>query len=1002
MKALLTILIILFFGGKVYSQEMEIIHYGKEVASFTKIPPPPIYKERIALSKIATGSLTAKFENNIPDNMKNALNEAINIWNYALVFNTNIEVTFQYAPGQLIELATTKTFSKSLINGYFYPPALSKVLTGDDNDPLGISEIFIRLNSDINWYTDIDMNCPGTKYDLITLVLHEIAHGLGWISSFRKEKVYDYDTWEEYYRGVWGLTEDNTKFPYILDKYIADYDENIVIDIFPNESIELLDKLTSKDLFFIGQNAINETPLTKPRIYAPTIWEAGSSICHLDEDTYPEEDKNSLMTPIQARAEAVHWVGPILIGSLIDIGWTVNRIIVASSPTTNDILSYPQAHKIKWDDSHGGIINIKLVSTDNQLVYDDIELGYLSSQGENELEFYVSGNYYNESSFRLRFENASGSISLSETFIIPLVPPVVSTTVAKPTILPTAGDYSDEETIVISITHSDNAAQIYYTDNGPAPSQLYEGPFNISENKTIKSVAVIDDVSSQVVSSTYLVGKQKVDITVASQLENANYYSSVDNYLWNDIKNEWENNFSTTKNVFPDESFIVNFYSGAYGKFYKTEESTDNELDETGYLNYRIFDPIENTNQNKFIGILRSTENATISVNISEFPALQWGKKHIEFFDPWLKDLVHLQLGARNRGHLALFQKREAPIIFDNGSDYTNGVIANLRGFNDEPVYKLACPTQEILLDGKIYNFALSNWSTDEKALLWNQDKDITNVAFIFDNSEITANLKGIQLTNNSGTFNKNNQNRMVQVDGKLYKVYESMNRIWLERSSNDGSTWELMNNGKPIDIISGGKYPSISAVEYTGSVETFVIAYNLASGDSELRMQLWSSGQKEFDISVQANDINEFVDNYTVPVVSFNCYGYNGYHNRNGKILVAWEIDGYVLYKFGILADAVVTWNLNGPEYISSSNAENLTISKYGTYTFHLAWQENWTNIKYCKLGISGAGGNIVTVSDQATISTGGGYLTNYYPSITTTSSGYVLVQRKMDFCLI
>lgn len=35
------------------------------------------------------------------------------------------------------------------------------------------------FNSNTNWYYGIDGNPPSTKYDLISTVLHEIGHGLG-------------------------------------------------------------------------------------------------------------------------------------------------------------------------------------------------------------------------------------------------------------------------------------------------------------------------------------------------------------------------------------------------------------------------------------------------------------------------------------------------------------------------------------------------------------------------------------------------------------------------------------------------------------------------------------------------------------------------------------------------------------------------------------------------------------------------------------------------------
>ncbi len=64
--------------------------------------------------------------------------------------------------------------------------------------------------------------------------------------------------------------------------------------------------LTSSWLEFNTQ--LVETKL--PRLYAPSTWDDGSSIYHLDEFTYAASDTNSLMTPFAGRGEAVHNPGP--------------------------------------------------------------------------------------------------------------------------------------------------------------------------------------------------------------------------------------------------------------------------------------------------------------------------------------------------------------------------------------------------------------------------------------------------------------------------------------------------------------------------------------------------------------------------------------------------------------------------------------------------------------------------------------------------------------------
>jgi len=58
-----------------------------------------------------------------------------------------------------------------------------------------------------------------------------------------------------------------------------------------------------------------------PRLYAPSQWDSGSSIYHLDESTYPAGDANSLMTPLSGKAEAIHSPGTSALSIMYHMGW---------------------------------------------------------------------------------------------------------------------------------------------------------------------------------------------------------------------------------------------------------------------------------------------------------------------------------------------------------------------------------------------------------------------------------------------------------------------------------------------------------------------------------------------------------------------------------------------------------------------------------------------------------------------------------------------------------
>ena len=60
-------------------------------------------------------------------------------------------------------------------------------------------------------------------------------------------------------------------------------------------------------------------------MYAPSVWDPGSSISHLDEQATLQE--NSLMTPYIDPGEAIHNPGKYTLSILGDLGWVNTRII---------------------------------------------------------------------------------------------------------------------------------------------------------------------------------------------------------------------------------------------------------------------------------------------------------------------------------------------------------------------------------------------------------------------------------------------------------------------------------------------------------------------------------------------------------------------------------------------------------------------------------------------------------------------------------------------------
>lgn len=275
---------------------------------------------------------------------------AANIWTQTLESTVPIKVNVYFTtliPGLLgITFPNgIKDFPGAPMNSTWYATSLANSITGTELNP-GQFDIDIYLNSSVNWYTDTVGTVPAGQYDLVSIVLHEICHGLGFVSLAKKSGA----------EGSFGLLQASdfapltTSFPWpSLDTLPSVFDRYLLnalsqpLDTFTNPSTTLGTILTSNNIYFSGPSAVAANGNFNPRMYAPSPFSLGSSVLHLNEATYPTGNINELMTPNAAAANANHNPGPICIGILKDIGWTINPNvgIAENNFTSNDIFIYP-------------------------------------------------------------------------------------------------------------------------------------------------------------------------------------------------------------------------------------------------------------------------------------------------------------------------------------------------------------------------------------------------------------------------------------------------------------------------------------------------------------------------------------------------------------------------------------------------------------------------------------------------------------------------------------
>jgi|WetSurMetagenome_2_1015567.scaffolds.fasta_scaffold01030_5 hypothetical protein len=252
---------------------------------------------------------------------KDAIAEAGSILEDILPDNTSLTISASWE-----KITTAGVLAHSSMTAYvggwaidalnplaYYPVALAEKILGAGINDETAGDIRLVVNSNFsNWYFGTDGNTPKTKYDLVTVALHEICHGLGFFDTMDTDGV----------AGWYGINF----LPIIYETFVENNYGQKLTDtlIFHNYSASLAEQFTNDNLFFKGPVLGKYTSGGKAKLWAPPVFDRGSSISHLDEDTFLDE--NALMTPYVDLGEAIHNPGKLTLSILGDIGWINTRL----------------------------------------------------------------------------------------------------------------------------------------------------------------------------------------------------------------------------------------------------------------------------------------------------------------------------------------------------------------------------------------------------------------------------------------------------------------------------------------------------------------------------------------------------------------------------------------------------------------------------------------------------------------------------------------------------
>ncbi len=254
----------------------------------------------------------------------NAAQAAADAWGAVLKSDVEIRISMTFDDlycsstgatlGQAGPTTVHRDFSNAPLNNTWYVQALANSLAGTDLEP-AYADISAQFNSALDsdptclggmsWWYGIDSSAPTGMVDFYPVLLHEIAHGLGFmtlVDTSNGSKFYNYD-----------------------DAFMIHLEDHSQGMNWPDmtDAGRQASATDTGDLHWTGTNALGNASLLTDgisgghiKMYAPSTLELGSSVSHWDLSITPDEVMEAYAT-----AEAHDLITFRL---MQDIGWNIS------------------------------------------------------------------------------------------------------------------------------------------------------------------------------------------------------------------------------------------------------------------------------------------------------------------------------------------------------------------------------------------------------------------------------------------------------------------------------------------------------------------------------------------------------------------------------------------------------------------------------------------------------------------------------------------------------
>ena len=451
---------------------------------------------------------------------------AANLWAQRISSAQTIYVSVDFssltcsAHSALLGQASPRGFYKNFPNApksnVYYPEALAFQIANarlDSSVPTvsnrtSSADIIVEFNSavdsnpsclqGIGFYYGLDNN-PGSKVDLLNTVMHELAHGLGYISFV------DESTGQ-------GSDSGNPNQLGIFDQFV--YDESSAAFWTQMNSTQRISSAIN-DGHLVWNGAISNSAVSKLtagvtaaghiQLYAPNPDDPGSSVSHWSDVVAP----HLLMEPFDSPTLKASLGVDFTVCALADMGWPIAAGISCPDPSAASTNHVPVANSQSLQTNQNNALSITLSGSDTDgdaLVYSVVtspQHGSLSGTAPN-LIYVPSTNYSGSDS--LQFVVNDGKVN-SSTATISIN--VISSNHAPVATVKSVNVLHDHAvSIVLSGTDADADSLTFSVVSNPAHGTLTGSVPNLSYQPAAKFIG--SD------SFTYKANDGKVDSAVAT------------------------------------------------------------------------------------------------------------------------------------------------------------------------------------------------------------------------------------------------------------------------------------------------------------------------------------------------------------------------------------------------------------------------------------------------------------------------------------------------------